>query len=354
MKCRKRGAHDSRKISIIVLVMSSPLRIQLPDRCHQTTNTTRSQQRPPLEPPPFRSSDDAPLTLRRCVKHSAKVRRLDYDRPDSMEEFLILTSVNVSVESMLSVPDPWSTNVGCADDDGDNSGSEEDDMFCDSSSDEVSDDYFLDSDDEEESDDEMKGEEEARIMEGQEEADDEGGRDDARNNCEGVRNMAQCTEVPNSRGSPMKAFLKGKKPLVKVRPKKRTSSYAHMFRNLMGARIRNFIHHAPVIIIIYIDLLPEPSRSVPHMHLSRKSAAKGRHRLGGNRRGCCHERNVLGDDPVHTGEDVGGLRQEDRRSAVQIGVAPDRNEGEIDPGHARPCCRRNHVGRVECIRGHAI
>mmetsp|Transcript_24824 Transcript_24824/g.44843 ORF Transcript_24824/g.44843 Transcript_24824/m.44843 type:complete len:428 (+) Transcript_24824:182-1465(+) len=154
---------------------------------------------PPLDPPPFKS----PIIIRKCVKHTARIQYLDKhdDNDNAMEEVLILTSVPVLVDDMLIEPD-----VGRAYGDGDGGdGDGEDGMFCESSSD------FSDFSDEDDSESESESDDE--IME-----EDEDGRQEdngVRNNNVGNDNSAQCcTQVPNQ-GSSMKAYLKGKKPLIK-------------------------------------------------------------------------------------------------------------------------------------------
>lgn len=184
--------------------MNPPLRIQLP----ANLGPADGRDLPPLDPPPFESRP-----IRKCIHHAARVQRLD-GRPDSFEELLILTSMHVSVEEMLEAIPPAAAadadaggGAGGAADDGGG-----DDMFYDS--DDFSD--FSDSEEESEEDDEDEVFMEERSVGDVEESADEGGRQE-RVNCETApRDRAQCTGDPN-RGPPMKAFLKGRRPIIEVR-----------------------------------------------------------------------------------------------------------------------------------------
>ena len=98
--------------------------IQNPSSIPQTNTMSQPIQplQPPMNPPPFQ-----PATVRRCIKTSVRIQ--NHDRP---QEVLILTSVNSSVDSILSVGDPNSTNY---DNVGDGEEMDREEMDGDSSSD---------------------------------------------------------------------------------------------------------------------------------------------------------------------------------------------------------------------------
>lgn len=152
------------------------LRIQLPDSTPQTNTTMQ----PPMNPPPFQ-----PATVRRCIKTSVRIQ--NHDRP---QEVLILTSVNSSVDSILSVGDPNSTNY---DNVGDGEEMDREEMDGDSSSD-FSDfsDSTSSSSSEEEADGRMPSVSNDDSMDG---------------------NMAQDANPP---GYKMRAFWLSKRPLCEV------------------------------------------------------------------------------------------------------------------------------------------